>query len=165
MVGGTGRSKPNLTAAVRGVLEEAFVRPSPTEDQVAMLEAAVREGLPNYDIDELTSHHFCAGLYARELAIPKGGIIVGKRHAKQNFFLLVKGDMTVSTNNGMRRITAPFMVVTQPGDKRVGYAHEDSITMNFHANEDDCTDLVLLENRYIVPEIGYEKMKQVGEET
>ena len=140
--------------------------PKPTDRQVANLEKAIPQNLPTYDIDALTEHHFCEGLYARELFIPKGGVIVGKRHAKQNFFLLVKGDMTVSTASGMKRIKAPFMAVTQPGDKRVGYAHEDSITMNFHANPDDCADLKLLEERYISPEaLVYLEVKQIGEET
>jgi hypothetical protein len=58
------------------------------------------------------------------------------------------------------------MVVTQPGDKRVAYAHEDCITMNFHANQDDCTDMAVLENRYIIPpQIGLDKTELIGEET
>jgi quercetin dioxygenase-like cupin family protein len=91
-------------------------------------------------------------MYARELLIPQGAVIVGKMHAKENLFLLAKGDMTVWTDQGVRRVQAPFMVVTKPGDKRVGYAHEDSITINFHANPDDEQDLTLLEARYIMPE-------------
>lgn len=125
----------------------------PTEEQVAALQAAMMALPDRLDVDELTSHHFCEGLYARELLIPAGATIVGKRHARQNFFLLVKGEMTVSSAAGMRRIRAPFMCVTQPGDKRVGYAHEDSITMNFHANPDDCADLEVLEQRYITPDL------------
>lgn len=125
---------------------------APTLEQIRALESAIRTDLPTYDVDALTSHHFCEGLYARELFIPAGGVIVGKTHARQNFFLLAKGDLTVWTEQGMKRVRAPFMVVTQPGEKRVGYAHEDSITLNFHANPDDCTDLELLESRYIIPE-------------
>ena len=128
-------------------------RSAPTELQITELEKAIREALPTYDVDSLTSHHFCSGLYARELLVPKGGVVVGKRHASQNFFLLVKGEMTFSTDHGMIRVRAPFMAITKPGERRVGYAHEDSITMNFHANPDDCTDLVLLEERYVTPEL------------
>ena len=140
-------------SAESGAVTLDVTRHAPSEVQITELDRAIREVLPTYDVDSLTSHHFCAGLYARELQIPKGGVIVGKRHASQNFFLLVKGEMTFSTDHGMIRVQAPFMAITRPGERRVGYAHEDSITMNFHANPDDCTDLVLLEERYITPEL------------
>lgn len=131
-------------------LREAPV--APTLDQIRRLEAAIPLALETYDIDSLTRHHFCEGMYVRELTIPAGGVIVGKMHAKENVFLLAKGDMTVWTEQGVRRVQAPFLVVTKPGDKRVGYAHEESITMNFHANHDDERDLEVLESRYILPE-------------
>lgn len=124
----------------------------PTEDQVAKLEQAIPQCLETYDIDSLTQHFFCEGLYARWLDIPKGAVIVGKRHSRENFFILAKGDMTVWTSEGMKRVSAPFMVTTKPGEKRVGYAHEDSVTINFHANPDDCKSLDILETRYITPE-------------
>ena len=77
---------------------------------------------------------------------------MGKQHAKQNVFLLIKGELTLATEQGPKRVRAPFMAITQPGDKRVGFAHEDSITLNIHANPDDEHDLVVLESRYITPE-------------
>ena len=137
----------------------------PTLDHITSLEQAMIEAeLPEgywREIgtnEERTRHHFCAGLYARELDIPKGAVIVGKRHAKENFFVLTRGDLTVWTPDGMKRVKAPFMVVTRPGDKRVAYAHEDSTTINFHANEEDEKDVELLESKYIMtPRIGHEK--------
>jgi hypothetical protein len=128
----------------------------PTLDQIRALEAAIKAELPTYDVEALTRHHFCEGMYARELFIPAGGVIVGKTHARQNFFLLARGDLTVWTEQGMKRVRAPFMVVTQPGEKRVGYAHEDSVTLNFHANPDDCADMAVLESRYIIPDAAIE---------
>lgn len=121
----------------------------PDLDKVEQLERLIPQVMPTLDIDSLTTSHFCKGLYARELFIPKGSVIVGKRHAEQNFFLLAKGELTVSTPTGMKRIKAPFLAVTKPGEKRVGYAHEDSVTFNFHPNPDDCTDMQVLEMRYI----------------
>lgn len=124
----------------------------PTLEQIQRLEAAIPLALPSYDIDKLTTHHFCPGMYARRLDIPKYGVIVGKTHASHNFFLLASGTMTVSTDAGMQRITAPFLAVSKPGDKRVAYAHEDCISFNFHVNPDDEQDMILLEQRYVLPE-------------
>ena len=104
------------------------------------------------DADELTSHHFCGGLYARELFVPAGATLVGKTHAQENLFFLLQGTMTVTTDTGAVTITAPYMAVTKPGTKRAGFAHSDCICMNVHPNPDDEQDLVLLEQRYITPE-------------
>jgi quercetin dioxygenase-like cupin family protein len=91
-------------------------------------------------------------MYVRQLFLPKGTRLVGKMHAQENFFLLLSGDMTIWSTEGRKRVGAGFMAVTKPGDKRVGYAHEDSVCLNFHPNPDDETDLILLEQRYIVDE-------------
>jgi hypothetical protein len=124
----------------------------PALDQVRQLEAAIREMGGDFDIEAHTSHHFCDGLYARELNVPAGTVIVGKTHASRNFFLLVKGTMWLATPDGPVRIEAPYMTTTQPGTKRAGYAETDCVCMNFHANPDDEWDLEKLEARYITPE-------------
>ena len=124
----------------------------PAINPVRDLQAALEQHPNRLDVDALTSHHFCAGMYARELRIPAGAVMVGKVHAQQNFFVLVKGAITLATPDGPVTIRAPYMVVTQPGDKRAVFAHEDSICMNFHPNPDDEQDLAVLEQRYITPE-------------
>lgn len=122
-------------------------------DPVRALEAALLD-MPEQqlDLDKITSHHFCDGMYARELFIPAGTVVIGKTHATQNFFVLLKGTLTLATPDGPRLITAPYMTTTRPGEKRAGYAHEDCIVMNFHPNADDEKDLALLEARYIKAE-------------
>ncbi len=124
----------------------------PVADAVRQLEAVMRELPDQFDIDAHTAHHFCDGMYARELFVPAGVTIVGKTHAKRNFFVLVKGSMLLATPSGPMRIVAPYMAVTEPGTKRAGYAETDCLCMNFHANPDDEKDLALLESRYITPE-------------
>lgn len=123
-----------------------------TINHVKALEAALREMPNQVDIDSLTSHHFCDGLYARELLIPAGVTMVGKTHATRNFFVLVKGSLLLATPDGPVRITAPYMAVTEPGTKRAVFAETDCVCMNFHANPDDERDIAKLENKYITPE-------------
>lgn len=121
-------------------------------DQVRRLEAALCQFESASDMAELTAHHFCDGMYARELFIPAGFALVGKMHASRNFFVLVKGTLILATPNGPMSITAPYMSVTEPGDKRAGYAVTDCVCLNFHSNPDDEQDLAVLESRYITPE-------------
>jgi hypothetical protein len=128
--------------------------PAPVDlrSNIKELEAAIRRDLPLYDIDELTNHDFCDGLYARTLVLPAGSVIVGKTHASENFFLLVAGSIIVTTPEGPKVITAPYLAVTHPGEKRAGFALTDAITMNFHANPLNETDPDTLESMYIITE-------------
>jgi len=72
-------------------------------------------------------HHFSAGVYARELHIPKGVVLTGAIHKYENLNIMSKGDLTVMTENGPVRVQAPFTLVSPAGTKRVAYAHEDTI--------------------------------------
>lgn len=127
--------------------------PCPTLPQLDRLHRALETSdVPKLDLDAHTAHHFCRGMYARELRIPAGYVVVGKMHASENFFLLVSGEVTISTRDGMRRLTGPVLAVTKPGDKRVAYAHTDVIMFNFHTRADDAEDIEILESRYVVPQ-------------
>lgn len=95
-------------------------------------------------------HHFADGLYGREILIPKGTVLTGKVHRGEHLNFLMKGDITVWTEDGMKRLQAPAVIISKPGTKRVGYAHEDTIWITVHASHE--TDLAQLEAELIVPE-------------
>lgn len=108
----------------------------------------LEETLKQYEqLPEQLSHHFAGGVYARELLIPKGAVIVGKihRHAHLNF--LMKGDISVLTEHGVKRLKAPAIISSAPGIKRSGYAHEDTIWITVHVTEE--TDLETIEAQMI----------------
>ena len=131
--------------------EVAEFRP-PMAESVRKLEAVLRQMPDQLDAEELTAHHFCSGIYARELFVPAGATLVGKTHSQENLFFLLMGEMTFTTDAGPVTVRAPYMAVTKPGTKRAGFAHTDCLCMNVHHNPDDERDLVLLEDRYITPE-------------
>jgi hypothetical protein len=120
----------------------------PSLPQIKRLEKAMME-FPQLDLP--VSHHFADGLYARELAQPAGTLIVGKTHRKQHFYVLVQGEITAWTEKGMKRLVAPVLLVTQPGTKRVIYAHTDSIMITFHATKETIVDKI--EAELIIPEM------------
>lgn len=115
--------------------------------EIVALEARLRE-LPQLDLPP--KHWFSKGLYARELFIPKGTIVVGKIHAHANLNIISLGEISVLTEEGALRIRAPFTIVSPPGTKRVGYAHEDTIWTTIHATDE--TDLELIEAEMILPD-------------
>lgn len=121
----------------------------PTLAQIHALEDVLFSG-PTIDMDPNTSHHFADGLYGRELFIPAGTILTGKMHRGRHLNVLAQGDITVWTEDGMKRLQAPAVIVSEPGTKRVGYAHTDTVWITIHASEE--TDLAALEAELIVPE-------------
>ncbi len=114
---------------------------------IYQIEEAIRQ-LPQLELP--VTHHFSKGLYARELFIPKGCVLTGKRHRYQNLNILIQGDITVSTEDGLKRVKAPAVIVSPPGTKRVGYAHEDTRWITIHSTEE--TDVDKIEAEVIIPE-------------
>jgi hypothetical protein len=73
---------------------------------------------------------FGAALYAREMKLPKGAVVIGKIHKHPTMNVLLKGKVSVVTENGGRVIDAPCIYVSDPGVKRVGYVLEDCLWVN-----------------------------------
>jgi quercetin dioxygenase-like cupin family protein len=117
---------------------------------LAMIQAFEGELRKLPQLEAQTTHHFAEGLYGRELFIPAGAVLTGKIHKGQHLNFLMQGDITVWTEQGMKRLQAPAVIVSEPGTKRVGYAHADTIWVTVHASHE--TDLDKLEEELIVPE-------------
>ena len=112
------------------------------------LEAAMRAQLPAVEIAPV--HYFAAGLYAREITIPAGTLLTGKIHKTRHLNVVSAGEISVwSEGEPVRRIRAPFTFVAEPGTRRVGYAHEDTVWTTVHATHE--TDLEQLEADLIEP--------------
>jgi len=92
-------------------------------------------------------HYFADGLYAREIFIPKGTTLTGKIHLREHLNI-VEGDISVMTDDGIKRITGRATIVSKPGIKRVGYAHEDTVWTTIHACTE--TDAVKAEDVLVV---------------
>lgn len=97
-------------------------------------------------------HTFGDGLYVRDLTIPKGSLVVGKIHKKRTLNLLLKGDITILTENGLKRIKAPHYFIAPPGNKKIGYTHEDTIWLNILATNE--TDLDKIEDEFIAKDFN-----------
>lgn len=119
----------------------------PSREAILKLQFELAQ-LPQLALD--TRHFFVKGMYARQIDIPAGTTLVGKVHRSEHFFMLLKGDMTLWTEEGMRRVQAPYVACARPGIKRVGLAHEDSVCINVHTTE--LTDLAEIEEELVEKE-------------
>jgi hypothetical protein len=80
-------------------------------------------------------HTFAGGCYIREIYNPAHELIVTKIHKKEHPFFLMKGEMSILTEEGIQNIKAPYQGVTKPGTKRAIYTHEECIFITVHATE------------------------------
>jgi hypothetical protein len=118
----------------------------PTREQILQIERNIST-LPQVDLP--LRHHFTPGMYAREMTIPAGTLLTGKVHKTQHLNIVSAGDITVWTEHGMRRIQAPYTFISQPGTKRVGLTHAETVWTTIHVTDE--TDLDRLEELLTEP--------------
>lgn len=94
------------------------------------------------------THRFTKGCYLREIFMPKGTLIIGKIHATEHFNILLSGEVTVLTAEGVERIKAPHTFVSLAGVQKVVAIHEDCVWQTVHVT--DSTDLEEIEKEVIV---------------
>jgi hypothetical protein len=141
----------SLTPFIKQIIDvnggcRTFGDPLVVREQIERLESAMLAA-PFEKMQIKTTHYFAKGLYAREVFIPKGTLLTGKIHKSECISIMPMGDKTLLTEDGIRRIKAPFTAVGRPGLKRVGFAHEDSIWITVHATTE--RDLEKLESELI----------------
>lgn len=96
-------------------------------------------------------HSFAPGVYAREMEIPAGTLLIGKIHKHRHHNFLMKGSIIVLTEtNGVELLQAPLMIVSEEGTQRIGYAVTDTVWTTIHENKDNSEDLIVIEERTVV---------------
>lgn len=114
--------------------------------KIVELLKSMREGP---QIDCPLEHRFTPGLYARELTVPKGTMVVTQMHRTEHQYIVSKGRILVwSEEGGSVEINAPHHGITKPGTIRLAVALEDTIWTTFHPTE--LTDLAELEKQLVV---------------
>jgi hypothetical protein len=92
------------------------------------------------------THEFVNGIYVRTIQIPANSLVVGKihRHAHPNF--LMKGVVTVLTEDGGTEILkAPCSMISPAGTKRVVFTHMDCEWTTVHATDATTPEEAVLE--------------------
>lgn len=86
------------------------------------VEIPVQEGLRN-------------GMYTREIVIPAGTLLTGRVHKFPYVDIMLSGDITVATPDGVKRLTGPNVCEGIPGRKRAGFAHADTRWVTVHRTD------------------------------
>ena len=104
---------------------------------VKRLEEAILQ-TPQVDLE--TQHCLSGGMYARTITIKAGTVLTGATH-KTDHVNIVSGDISVTTDEGVKRFTGYHVLPTKAGSKRAGYAHADTMWTTICK-----TDLVCIED-------------------
>lgn len=112
------------------------------------LEAEIMR-LPSAEITIV--HHFAPGVYSREMRVPAGSVITGRRHRTRHTNIIAAGRLTViNEQDGSRKeIAAPFVYVSETGTRRAAIVHEDLVWVTVHPTDE--TDIAKLEEMLVEP--------------
>lgn len=80
-------------------------------------------------------HWLAGGQYFRQVLIPADTLATGAVHLADHISVMVYGDMTVSTDAGMQRVSGYQAWAGRAGFKRVGYAHADTLWLTVHRTD------------------------------
>jgi mannose-6-phosphate isomerase-like protein (cupin superfamily) len=127
----------NMTLAIIKVDQRPLAIPNtPTFEDIRLLEEQMmclpgaRPGC-EWPVRNFYAHKMCA----RELFMPKGSVLVGKMHRYEHFYVLMSGEITAWTTEGMVDMKGPKFLITPSGTKRVIAAHTNAIMITFHGTE------------------------------
>jgi quercetin dioxygenase-like cupin family protein len=138
------------TLPAPGEIAAAWLPRTPSLEDIQQLEAAMKQHPGQIELE--TTHTFENGFYERQIVIPAGTKLVGKRHRAEHVNRVTKGSIRVWTEEGEKIIKAPYAFVAPAGTKRVGEALEETVWITRHLNPTNERDLLKLEAILIMPE-------------
>ena len=90
-----------------------------------------------------------------------GTFCVSKMHRTEHMNILLKGALTIITENGLQYLESPQIIKSAAGTMRIGYFHQDTTWVTVHPTQE--TDLEIIERDVIVPDEEIEQfLKSIG---
>ncbi len=119
------------------------------------------QGYENKMTELEVKHHFAPGVYAREVLLPAGSVVVGKTHKTEHLNIISQGHCTVHSMGEIIEIHGPYTFVSKAGAKKAVYSHTDVVWTNIHLT--DKTDVDEIEKEVIdeMAEIEFEQRKRL----
>jgi hypothetical protein len=90
---------------------------------------------------------FVHGAYVRQLTIPKETTIVSDLWNRERLWVIVKGDVSVTSELGNTRIKAPYIGMAPFGSKVALYTHEETVWLAITGAESTTSEEVKEEVR------------------
>lgn len=133
-------------------------------DVVRNLKQQTEEKLQSGDLEHAdfpVTHHFAPNVYMRQMDAKAGTFCVSKMHRTEHMNILLKGALTIITENGLQYLEAPQIIKSSAGTMRIGYFHQDTTWVTVHPTQE--TDLKIIERDVIVPDEEIEQfLESIG---
>ena len=94
------------------------------------------------------------GMFAKTGLIKAGTELIGKIHLKEHINIMSFGDITVVTEEGMRRLTGFNIMACKAGSRRYGRVHEDTLWTTIIQTDE--TDIAKVEEMFFAK--NYEEL-------
>ena len=104
------------------------------------------------------NHFFMDGVYIRKMTMHQGYVVIGAIHKHRHMCFLLKGHLSVASSAGVREYIAPCYIISEPGEKRVLYAHKESHWYNTHKNPSNTESVDELEKQIVA--VSYDEYKK-----
>ena len=96
------------------------------------------------------THTFSDGVYAREIFMPKGMIVIGHVHKTKHLNIVSTGKARVFYDGEMHEITAPYTFESNAGVRKALFILEDMFWTTIHVtdetNQDKLDDMLIDKN-------------------
>lgn len=88
------------------------------------------------------THTFSDNVYAREIFMPAGMIVVGHVHNTTHLNMVSSGEAMVWMNGELSHIVAPFTFESKAGVRKVLYIMEDMLWSTIHVTNEQDIDVL-----------------------
>lgn len=96
-----------------------------------------------------TTHHFSDNIYCREIFMPKGSVVVGKKHATRHLNIVLSGECYIWTIHEKMHLGAGQIFESMAGVQKVVLMKTDVRFLTIHYNPDNLRGMDELEGKYI----------------
>jgi hypothetical protein len=134
--------QPEISNIVQPTVKDFKVKVTEFENNLKTLDGALVDSDEIEKINPL-EHAFGDGMYVRKIVMPSGQLIVSKIHRQTHPYFIMSGDVSVLTEEGVKRIKAPYHGMTKAGTKRILYTHEETTWITVQQTHE--TDLAKIE--------------------
>lgn len=124
----------------------------PVSQNIADLVQTIKDNLASgylHTPEMPTTHHFSDNIYCREIFMPKGSVVVGKKHATRHLNIVLSGECIVWTVHGKRNLKAGMIFESLAGEQKVVLMKTDVSFLTIHYNPDNLREEAALEGKYI----------------
>lgn len=123
-----------------------------TSDNIKYLVDVLKYNIANgflYFPELPTTHHFSDNIYCREIFMPAGSVVVGKKHATRHLNIVLSGECVVWTVHGKKNLKAGMIFESLAGEQKVVLMKTDVRFLTIHYNPDNLREEAELEGKYI----------------